>query len=176
MNTDSRAFYHGFILMYDTNGKLIKSISIVTTTNNVEQLGLFQVTSIFSFDQDSLIIGGVVAQTMSSIGFSVDSFYDEGVFKFDSQGNFIWGTAIDYNIYYDSDWNVYVYGSEVYISFFSNTLYLCFAHIDGNNGTLIRSSWVNFPYITTSDISSNSHSFLDLLLISLHFSIHHKLI
>ena len=140
-------------MLYDKDGQLIKNISILTSINNVNQIGFLETKSITTFDQNSVIISWSVVQAMSSIGYSEDSFYDVGILKLDSKGNFIWGTVEDYNLNFDSDSSTFEYDSKVYTSFFSNDLHLCFAILNGDNGTLIKSSWLSFPSISSDENS-----------------------
>ena len=83
---------------------------------------MIQLTSISSFDNQSLILGGIVVQTMSSIGYSDNSFFDEALFKFDTAGNVIWCTVIDYNFGSDSDIQLNVYDSMIYAGFFTKNI------------------------------------------------------
>ena len=154
VNTDSKNYYNGFILMYDTNGSLIRTLSLILTENNIDSLGFIQLTSITSFDDQSLILGGIVVQVMSFIGYSVESFFDEALFKLDSEGNVIWCTAIDYNLGYNSDITMNVYDSIIYAGFFTNNIYLSYVAVNGTDGSLIISNSFSFPIRTTSDISS----------------------
>ena len=170
MVSNLNAFYYSFILLFDSDGNLLKKLSFISQSSpNPTNLLYFEAYWFRTYDTQSVILQGTVMKAISLVGYSNSSNADQALIKLDNQGNLIWATAVDYNLYYDSNSQFEVYNSTIYSALYSNNSFVCFFSLEGVSGLMTNSKCYSFPYQSVSDISGK-YLHYSLNKISLTFS------
>ena len=118
---------YGALVKLDMDGKVLFSKIF---SNNIDSgvdvhVKYLVVNQLIRISNDSISLNGWVNKLMSSIGYSTDSYVDQIIINFDSNGYTKWASVFEYNSTYDSAGDMALYDSILYSSLFAEG-YACF--------------------------------------------------
>lgn len=145
--------FYGGIAKYDSSGNLMQSkVFSNSLYGNGLALKYFEPFFIKKLNSSNLILNGLITYSLSSIGFSADSFVDQAVISIDTNMKTKWATVIDFKQSFDTGFTFVVDNSSVYSGLFAGNQFPCFFSLNASTGLLELSRWFTSPSFNSNEM------------------------